>query len=379
MARPADVVLPRPRAASGGSSRARDVLAVIEHRQSVRLLYQPLVDIGHGRVAGYEALARFGPRTTTSPTTWFAAAEQLRHAADLEALLIDQALTERASLPPRRFLSVNVRPDLLSSAPVVRALEAHTDLNGVVLELTEQVEFGRTDALRRQLVGLRERGAQLALDDVGAGWAGLRQVAELRPDIVKLDRSLVTEADRDRLCSRLGSLLLVEGVETSQELDAFARLGVPLAQGWVFGKPALAPPQIDEDLAVRLKFMAGMTRHVEKVASVVDVTARVSRHPAVYDGWAPATDGQVVVLLDEEGHPVGVQQRDADDVVHTAPAITVLATEELSQALLRGMTRPSPIRFAPMVCVDRAGRYVGLVTVDALARASARRQMTESY
>jgi EAL domain-containing protein (putative c-di-GMP-specific phosphodiesterase class I) len=364
-------------------------LAVIEHRQAVRLLFQPLVDLRHGRVAGYEALARFGSRTTTSPTSWFAAADQVRHAAELEALLIEQALDARSSLPPRKFLSVNVRPDLLSAAPIVRALDSAPDLTGVVLELTEQVEFGRTDALRSQLQGLRERGAQLALDDVGAGWAGLRQVAELRPDIVKLDRSLVSAADRDevklamveimlKLCSRLGSLLLVEGVETAEELDAFARLGVPLAQGWIFGKPALTPPRIDEDLAVRLKFLAGMTRHVDKVAAVVDVTARVCRQPAQVDGWTPATDGQVIVLLDEQGRPVSVLQRDADDAVRCVPATAVLATEALSQALLRAMTRPATSRYAPLVCVDRAGRYVGLVSIDAMARASAQRELNDS-
>lgn len=378
-----DLTVPAQRPASY-ATRASGLLAVIDGRQPVRLVFQPIVDIRHGRVVGYEALARFGSRTSSSPAAWFTVADQLRQSAQLEALLIEQALRSKHLLPHTTFLSVNVRPDLLATPVVTRAFATQPDLTGVVIELTEQIEFDRGDVLRGQLFGLRERGAQLALDDVGAGWAGLKQVAELRPDIVKLDRSLVSAADRDgvklalvemmlRLCSRLGSQLLVEGVETGEELDAFARLQVPLAQGWVFGKPGLVPPRIDDDLAVRLKFLGGLIRHVDKVASLVDVTARVSRRSGPDVPWCQGIDGQVLVVLDDDSRPVGLQLRDADDRVRDLPVMTVLATEDSCQALLRGMTRPVPCRFAPLVCVDRAGRYVGLVPVDALAKAAARR------
>jgi hypothetical protein len=230
------------------------------------------------------------------------------------------------------------------------------------------------------LWALRDRGALLALDDVGAGWAGLRQIAELRPDIVKLDRSVVNAADRDEvkvavvemmlgLCNQLGSQLLVEGVETYDELDLFARLGVPLAQGWVFGQPAQRPPSIDDDLAVRLKFLAGLTRHADSIASLVDVTARtaLAADPNADPGSAP---GDAVILVDSDRRPAGVALRRAGAVI-ISPTVTALASDPLTQALLRAMTRPVDQRFDPLVCVDRAGRSIGLVRIDALARAAA--------
>jgi EAL domain-containing protein (putative c-di-GMP-specific phosphodiesterase class I) len=114
-------------------------------------------------------------------------------------------------------------------------------------------------------------GLRLALGDVGAGWSGLRQIAELGRDIAKVDRSLVTDVDGDPLkgallellvafTGRLGGLLLVEGVERYEEVDLSARLGVPLAQGYVLGRPTLRPYEPDEDLLTRVKFRAGTQR-----------------------------------------------------------------------------------------------------------------------
>lgn len=376
-------LIPTPRTVPG---RAAELLAVLEGRSSsARLVYQPLVDIQQGQTVGYEALARFGTRISSSPTPWFTTAAKIQQSAELEGLLVRMALGGRVALPARRFLSVNVRPDLLASLPVTAAFESAGDLEGVTIELTEQLEFGPSHILRKQLDALRERGARLALDDVGAGWAGLQQISELRPDIVKLDRSLVTAADRDEvklalvemllnLCSRLGSQLLVEGVETTEELDAFVRLGVPLAQGWVFGKPAVIPPRIDDDLSVRLKFLAGMTRRGEQVARVIDVTTMRGTQPPTEQQWHAAQDAQLYVVLDDDGRPTELYSRDQDDVVtRHSPVLTALASEDLEQALLRAMTRPPASRFTPLAGVDRAGRYVGTVRVDALVRSVLRR------
>lgn len=369
-----------PRARTPGPEFAAEVRSVLSRTQAPRLVLQPIVDLQAGRVVGYEALARFGARLSTGPGAWFSAAAELSQSAELEALLIEQGLAARADLPPGRYVSINANPTLLASPAVARALRTTDDLSGVVIELTEHVEFGRSSGLLSELLALRARGAQLALDDVGAGWAGLRQVVELRPDIVKLDRSLVADADRDevklaliemmlRLCSRLGSKLLVEGVETYDELDAFARMGVPLGQGWVFGKPTVKPQRIDDDLAVRLKFRAGLTRHIEKLASLVDMSIPTTSDAR--DPWRDLRSGDMVVVLDEERRPAGIAIR-TGSVTQLTPVMTAVASESTNHALLRAMTRPSDSRFAPLVCVDRAGRYVGIIRADALARAVAR-------
>src|SRR4051812_4574596 len=376
--------IPSPRVGSG-AERAAAVRAVLDGRRQVRHVLQAIVDVRDGRVVGYEALARFSPRVTTPPTAWFAAANRLRRSAELEAGPVVRGLDLLPELPKHCFLALNVSPALLANPVVLASFATQHDLSRVVVELTEHVEFGTGVELTQSLQDLRARGARLALDDVGAGWAGLRQVVELRPDIVKLDHSLVEGADRDevklaladmmlRLCSRLGAQLLVEGVENLDELDTFARLGVPLAQGWVFGRPGLAPLPIDDDLSVRLKFLAGLLRHSDKVASLVDVT--VDRQPA---GTAlpDSVDGAVLVHVDAHGRPTTVHLHE-DGEWHSAPAMAVVASTEIGAALLQAMTRPGLSRFPPLACVDRAGRHVGVIPIDALARAAARRDDAET-
>src|SRR6185295_20126735 len=98
---------------------------------------------------------------------------------------------------------------------------------------------------------LRERGAKVAVDDVGAGYSSMRHVMEMRPDFVKIDRGLVAGLDRDAaklaiiaslasFASRIDATVIAEGVERLEEVDALVRLGVPLAQGFVFARPNAA-------------------------------------------------------------------------------------------------------------------------------------------
>jgi EAL domain-containing protein (putative c-di-GMP-specific phosphodiesterase class I) len=356
-------------------ARMLAVRDVVAGRRDARFVLQPVVDIQQGRVVGYEALARLGQRLTTSPSSWFTAARHTAQLLDLEAVLVRQALTLRDSLPPGRFLALNVSPQLLVEPSVLHVLAGAGDLSTVVIELTEHARFPDGGALNPALQGLRAQGARLALDDVGAGWAGLKQVADLRPDIVKLDRSLVADADRDEvkqalaemmlsLCGRLGSSLLVEGVETLGELDLFARMGVPHAQGFVFGRPERSPVRIDEDLAVRLKFRAGLNRHADKIAAYVDVTGAVVG-PGTPAPPEPAGSAGPVVVVDAQGVPRELRLPAAAPVAVTR----VLASEDMRSVLRRAMTRPLSQRFHPLVCVDRAGRYVGLVAVESLVLA----------
>jgi EAL domain-containing protein (putative c-di-GMP-specific phosphodiesterase class I) len=340
---------------------------------------QPIVDLQRGEVVGYEALARFGPARNRLPGPWLARARSSGDLPALEAVLLRAALENRAAIPPGAFLAVNLSPQLLSSPKVRAALRSAGDLSNVVLECTEHVEFGDLGALRREIATLRARGLRLALDDVGAGWSGLRQIAELGPDIVKVDRSLVTDVDRDPVkgallellvafTGRLGGLLLVEGVERFEELDFAARLGVALAQGFVLGRPALRPHDPDDDLLTRVKFRAGTKRHHRQVVAHLDVTA-----PVVHVGDAttyPRGGGgsRHTVLVDEADQPTHLYLA-GDGLGRLVRVTTVLAADATTAALRRAMTRGSATRFDPLACVDRSGRYLGLVAVEDLVRA----------
>jgi EAL domain-containing protein (putative c-di-GMP-specific phosphodiesterase class I) len=150
--------------------------------------FQPVMELATGRVAGYEALARFAAPFERPPQLWFAQAHRCGLGAVLEAraLEVAPAVAER---PAGTFLALNVSPAALLSAEVGAALP--DDLDGIVIELTEHEAFDEDGALELALTALRARGARIALDDAGAGYAGLQQLIRIRPDIVKVDRSLV--------------------------------------------------------------------------------------------------------------------------------------------------------------------------------------------
>lgn len=378
---PATVPLPR---SAVEVSRRGDVLAVISGTRHARMIFQPLVDLQQGVAVGFEALARLGARLSTAPGPWFAAAARGALTGDLEAVLVTEALAARSTLPTATFLTVNVSPAVLSHPAVLQAFGRAGELDNVVVELTENSQFGDERLLRDAVAALRDRGARFALDDVGVGWAGLKQVADLRPDIVKLDRHLVAGAPADPikqaiaqmmldLCARLGVTLLVEGVETLEELDLFARMGIPLAQGFVFGQPSAAPRRlIDDDIAVRLKFRAGLRRRQDVVAGLVEVAGRVEvgDTPTRAVSGAQPADPDPVVVVDGAGRPVAIRV-ETGQVLQVRPVTVVTATEQVASAAERAMSRPAADRALPLVCVDSAGRHVGIVPVEALVRALA--------
>jgi EAL domain-containing protein (putative c-di-GMP-specific phosphodiesterase class I) len=214
--------------------------------EAVSLAYQPIVDIVTNSVVAVEALARF--QDQASPMAVLRAAEPLGLGAEIEALIVRKALAERFRVPAGVLLTVNVAPARLLGDPV-RTLVAEADLNGVVLELTEHALPPAPEQLIPQIKLLRDRGALIALDDTGAGYQGIQQVAELRPDWVKIDRSLVTGASQDavrraslqmfgRVTRRVGALAVAEGVETQDDLDTLRELEIPLAQGYLLGAPS---------------------------------------------------------------------------------------------------------------------------------------------
>src|SRR3954454_20066590 len=181
-----------------------DCRPLLASPEDLTLAFQPIVDLAGATVAGYEALARFPG--SAGPDVWFAAAADAGVAAELEALAIHKALAVVPALPADTFLTVNVSPHLLGSAPVQAAFATRPALQRVVVELTEHTPVHDLAALRRQTDELRARGALIALDDAGSGYSGL-QLAVLRPQVVKLDRALVSDADTDPVRVALAEML----------------------------------------------------------------------------------------------------------------------------------------------------------------------------
>ena len=229
-----------------GLPSERDVQTLID-AGLVKVALQPVVQLDDSRVVGFEALSRFGGRVPTE--RWFRAASRCGLGGELERLTLAHALALLPGLQPDAFLAVNVSPAALEDAEVLRLLHA-CDLRRVVVEVTEHEAVGDYVAMRVVLDALRRSGARIAVDDTGAGFASLRHVLMLQPDVVKLDTSLsraVHYDDRQQklvtalltFAREVGSVVLAEGVETEEQLDTLRGLGMPLGQGWHLGVPTI--------------------------------------------------------------------------------------------------------------------------------------------
>ena len=249
------------RGSSGPATRERlDARRLVEQRALIRtmldsgdlsVVFQPILEARGHRLVGVEALARFSDGRP--PDVWFDEAAEVGLRLDLELLAIRRALVVLRSLPEAASVSVNASPEVIADVRFARTLEgAQVALDRVVVEVTEHVRVRQYDDLDAALAPLRAKGLRLAVDDAGAGYASLSHVLRLRPDIIKLDRSLVCDVANDHarrtlivaftlLGIDIGATVTAEGVETAEELAAVTDLGVDHVQGYLIGRPSAAP------------------------------------------------------------------------------------------------------------------------------------------
>src|SRR5262245_61300814 len=215
---------------------------------SLRLVFQPIARAADGSIFGYEALVRTDEPSIPNPSALFEAAERLRRVHQVGGAVRDHAAAFLARVPSVT-LFVNLHAleltddSLLSPAA---ALSGHAQ--SVVLELTERSSFEHVPNLRARVSLLRRLGFRLAVDDLGAGYAGLTSFAALNPHVVKLDMSLIRGADHEpvkqrligsmaSLCKEFGIMVVAEGIETPAERDTVTSLGCDLIQGFLIGRP----------------------------------------------------------------------------------------------------------------------------------------------
>jgi diguanylate cyclase (GGDEF)-like protein len=230
------------------TSAVEDVRALLEPGAVVPV-FQPVVRLVDGQIIGYEALARM-PKAAEQrpPNEWLAIADAVGLRVDLE-MACWSAIAAVGPPPDDALLFVNTSPVTL----VDRRLEALKPAlpHRLVLELTEQDAVGDYELLRERLQTWSNEGVRLAIDDTGAGYSSLQHVLQLSPDFLKLDRSLISDLDRDRsrralvwslvaFAREVGSTVIAEGVERSEELAVLREAGVHMAQGYLLGRPA--PP-----------------------------------------------------------------------------------------------------------------------------------------
>ncbi len=210
------------------------------------IMHQPIHSLADDQPAGVECLARFPDATERGPDQWFNEASEVGLGIELDMLAVRTALETLPYVPPGHYMSVNVSPETAMSGALFQALRKG-DKQRLVIEVTEHQRIEDYASLAKSLKAIAGK-ARIAIDDVGAGYAGLRHLVDLAPDILKLDMSLTRDIDRDparralasalvRFSHEIGCSLVAEGIETEAEKRVLANLGVTYGQGYFFSRP----------------------------------------------------------------------------------------------------------------------------------------------
>jgi len=237
------------------AERERAARARIAHVLSGGLLsmvFQPVVALGDGGgVLFYEALARFATEPVRAPNLWFDEAARVGMLLELELAAAGHALAALPRLPDGATISINVSPSTAVSNELLAMLPPSLG-ERVIVELTEHAPIEDYDEFCPRLVRLRRRGVRVAIDDAGAGFASLRHILRVQPEVIKADMSLTRRVADHRgeraLLRAFGSfaaetkaVFVAEGIETDAEIAALRELGVEYGQGFRLGRPERAP------------------------------------------------------------------------------------------------------------------------------------------
>jgi EAL domain-containing protein (putative c-di-GMP-specific phosphodiesterase class I) len=213
------------------------------------VVLQPIVDLATGVRVGAEALSRFPREWGKAPDVVFEEAHSVGRGHEVELLALRGAATHLDRVGG--YVAMNVSPQTLLT-PGFTTLMRDLPLDRVLLELSEHDRVEDYAALTAALAPFRAAGMRLAIDDVGAGFSSLRHIVVTDPDVIKMDRSIVSGADTDPVLSKLveslvafghgcGVTVVAEGIETAAEAAALREMGVDLGQGWYYGRPG--PPE----------------------------------------------------------------------------------------------------------------------------------------
>ena len=227
--------------------RIREVI----DREAFDIAFQPVRSLDNSVVVGFEALARFTDERPRTPDRWFSDAQEAELSFDLEIAVARKAMQSLPLLPRGAYLAINVSPETAASSEIERLCTRHAG-DRIVLEITEHSSVDDYVVLAERARALREMGVHLAIDDAGAGFASLRHVLRLEPDLIKLDKSITHNIDKRLRHQSLAAALLTfargtsasivaEGIETEAELATLKALGVPYGQGYYLGRPGKLP------------------------------------------------------------------------------------------------------------------------------------------
>jgi EAL domain-containing protein (putative c-di-GMP-specific phosphodiesterase class I) len=216
---------------------------------SLHMAYQPIVSSSGRTIFAYEALLRSREPNLPHPGAVLDAAERLGRVHELGRRIRAKAIEPLADIGEGVLLFLNLHPsDLLDDELFSPKSPLAAVASRIVLEITERAALDGIRDVRARIAALRDLGFRIAIDDLGAGYAGLTSFALLEPDIVKLDMALVRDLHKEptkqtlvrtmiTMSKELGILVTGEGIENTEEREALARAGCDLMQGYLFARP----------------------------------------------------------------------------------------------------------------------------------------------
>ena len=234
--------------------RARKLRAIVTDKR-IRTLYQPIVDLRTGHPMGFEALSRGPAGEYETPDVLFRIAYESDLVLKLDAVCREQAVRGMRRLHDHELLFVNMEPSSIFDPKLMDSIPANL-VGQVVFEITEHAAVSDFQTFRQAAQLVKQRGFKLAMDDVGSAYSGLRIISTIEPHFIKLDMELTREAHRNRVKMELlkaitgfstdaGIPMIVEGIETEDELGTVTELGMHLVQGYLVGRPSTTPSRVN--------------------------------------------------------------------------------------------------------------------------------------
>jgi diguanylate cyclase (GGDEF)-like protein len=244
---------------SEDSERRASFFKTLLKNRSIRSLYQPIIELKTKRIVGYEALSRaISEYPNDEATLLFSAARDAGLVKELDVLCVETALKTAQGMPPDKKLFLNINHETLLDSKMMKQLfrqRGNISFKNIGIEVTEQSILRSFDKVRDALLELKEQGVAVAIDDLGGGAVSLRDVAILKPDYIKFDRSLIRQIDVSTtkqqivlsmilFAKGINALTTAEGIETKEEYEAVLACGANLGQGYYFARPGPAFPKI---------------------------------------------------------------------------------------------------------------------------------------
>lgn len=379
--------------------------------ESVHMLYMPIVSLRDGEPLGWEALAR-GPENSPfySPSTLFAYADETETVFRLESICRKRALEKLRYLQHNQKLFINLDPRAIDDPYLLRGT-LHKDLealglhpSNIVLEITERHAITNYRVFRKIIEEYRRKGFLIAVDDAGAGYSSLESIAEIYPDFIKLDMSLIRNVDIDSIkqalletfvqfAEKVKCKIIAEGIESEGELQTLIELGVNYGQGYYLGKPAKGLTQVTGNAMNFIRTIQDQRRsHTPyrvdplDIGDIITKTICVDRHTKVRQIHHLFEQNQRVdsiIILDEEV-PVGLvmrfqlyqvlggqygialyYERSVSQMMNNSPLI-VYKHENMEEVAKRAMARDAFHLYDVIIAVNSDNHYVGIVSVQSL-------------